>query len=190
MGALSDAFGYNSPSQAAGSSINYGLTSGGLATAGQLFGGVGAFQQGSYLARVASNNASIMRANASEAVQAGTYEESASNLRYGLLEGKQKVASAANNIDVNSGSALATRQATAQIGAMDAAMIHFNAARQAYGEQTEAASLTAQSKLDQAAAIGGFGKGLFNAGATLLSSASSVGSKFAAYQQNFPQDGS
>jgi hypothetical protein len=161
---------------------NQATTTGGAVGAfGNVLGGIGGFEEANYRAQVANNNAAIMRQNASAATQAGTYQEEASKLKYGLLEGQQKAAQGANGVDVGVGSTAATRQATQTISAMDAAMIHYNAARAAFGMETEAASSAAQAKLDQRAGINALAGGLMKAGSTFMSSATSVGSRYAQY---------
>lgn len=135
-----------------------------------------------YQSQVAANNALIMQRNAQAAISAGSYAESSSKLRTGMEVGQERAAQGANNVDVNVGSPLAVQNSTRTVGAMDAAMIHYNAAREAYGLQTEAASQTAQSKLDKMAGQGALAGSLFTAGSTLLSGASSLSSKWAQYQ--------
>ena len=85
-------------------------------------------------------------------------------------------------MDVNVGSAAAVRQSTATVGAMDAAMIHYNAARAAYGQEVEASSLEAQSKMDQRAAQGALEGGLFKAGSSLLATSTNLSSRYAGWQ--------
>lgn len=183
MGALAaGGLGFGSAGGAAGSSIGWGEASTALNVGGDLFAGIGQSQQAGYAAAVASNNAAIMRQNAGATLQAGAYEEASSKLHTGEVIGQERAAQGANNIDVSVGSAPQVRQSTATVGAMDAAMIHYNAARAAYGQEVEATSLEAQSKLDKMAGTNAIVGSLFKAGSSLLSGASSVGSKYAGYQ--------
>ena len=184
MGFLNGQFG--GAGQAAQNSLGWGTASTGLDTVGALMSGFGGFQQGQYQAQVARNNAAIATQNANQALQAGSYEESASKLRTGLTIGAEKAAQGANNIDVNVGSPVQVRASTATIGAMDAAMIHYNAAKQAYGDQIQATSANAQSRLDQMSAVGSLVGGGFKAASSLLSGASSLSSKWANYSLQFP----
>lgn len=182
--ASAGAFGFGSAPQSAGSSLNWGAASSGLQATGQLLQGLGGYQQAQYSAAVAANNARIAKANAGAAVVAGEYEGAVSKLRTGQTISAERAGQAASGIDVNIGSAVKVRDSTATIGAMDAAMIHYNAMRQAYGDLTQASSFTAQSNLDKMAGVGALEGGAFSAGSTLLGGASSLGAKYAQYQQS------
>lgn len=166
MGMIPQSF--SSASNLAGSSLATGTLSTGMQSLGSLFSGVGASQQYSYAADVAHQNAQA-------ALMAGQQNESQSKGRYSVIEAQQKVSSAANGVGVNAGSAVAVRDSTAQVSAMDAALLHYNAAREAFGQETQAG-------LDRAASKGAFLKGLYGAGASFLSGASNVGSKWMMYQ--------
>ena len=182
MGVLAQGLGYGTAGQAAGSSLGWGEAGAGLTAAGDVVSGIGQSQQYGYAAQVAANNAAIMHANAGAAITAGSYEESAAKLRTGLLVGEEKATQSANGVDVNVGSPVAVRNTTQTIGAMDAAMIHYNAARQAWGLTNEANAETAQSKLDKMAGTNAIFGSLYKAGGDLLSSASSIGSKYAQFK--------
>jgi len=186
MGFLAQGFGYGgSPGQAAGSSLGWGGLGALTSSAAPVLSGVGAFEQGSYQSQVMANNAAIERQNASATLAAGDYEGSAEKLRTGIQVGHQLAAQGANGIDVGGGSATAVRQSTQAIGDMDAAMIHYNAQRAAFGQEAEAANLQSQSKLDKLGATGALEEGLFKGGSTLLTSASSLGDKWSQYRLAF-----
>jgi hypothetical protein len=185
MGVIAGALGYGNAGQTAGSAMSWAENAGVANAAAQAFQGFGGYQQASYAADLASRNASIARQNATAATEAGEYAGEVSNLRYGALRGEERAAAGASGIDVNVGSPVAVRQSTANLGAMDAAMIHYNAARQAYGDQAIAASDIAQSKADKDAALGSLAVGAFKTGSSLLSTASSLGSRFAQNQLAF-----
>jgi len=140
----------------------------GLSAAGSLLGGISGFQQSRYAADQAEINANLARTT-------GQREEEASKLKYGALGAEQKAAQAANGIDVDSGSAVAVRDSTAAVGALDAAMIHYKAARSAFGYE-------AQAKLDRAAAIGSLVKGTLGAGNSLLGGSNSLSEKWDAFK--------
>ena len=182
MGALANAFSFGTPATAAASSMRWGEASTGLTAAGDILSGIGQSQQYGYMAQVARNNAAIMEQNVGATIQAGSYEESASKLKYGQLEAQQKAAEGANGVDVNVGSTVATRDTTEKLSAMDAAMIHYNAARAAWGEQNEANALRTQAKVYGQAGTNALFGGLFKAGGTLLSGASSIGGRYANWQ--------
>jgi hypothetical protein len=176
MGMLGQSFG-NWTSQGSGTAsgaANNALALGTLATGtnvlGNLFSGIGAAQQAGFASDVA-------RQNAQSALEAGQNAESQSKMRYGALEAKQTVGAAANGVGVNSGSATAVRNSTQEISAMDAALIHYNAARQSYAEGV-------QSSLDKRASTQDIFKGLYGAGASFLSGASSVSDKYLGFKMS------
>lgn len=181
MGTLSPGFG-GSAQGAANDSFLYSKAATGLDTVGALASGIGGYQLSSYQAAVASNNAKIAEANAQADLSSGQYEESAAKEKTGQVIGQERAAQGANNIDVNVGSAKAVQQSTAAVGAMDAAMIHYNAARAAYGERIQERSDTAESGLLKNAALGSLFGGVAKAGGTLLGGASSLAGRYAQWQ--------
>lgn len=178
MGILAQGMGFGSAGQSAGSALQWGQDAGALNAGGAALSAFGGYQSAMFASQVANNNATIARQNADTDVQAGSYEESASRLRTGLMIGQQKAAQAANGVDVNVGSAPAVRASTAAVGSMDALAIRYNAAKQAANEEAHAASLGEQSKIDRSAAIGALAGGAFKVSSSLLSTASSLGSKW------------
>lgn len=184
MGILAQGFG-GSAAQTAQGSLAWGGLGTGIGAVGGLLSGLGGYQEAMYRARVAQNNAVILQQNAAAAQMAGQYEGSASLMRTGKLVGQEKAAQAANGVDVNVGSPAAVRAGTQEIGAMDAAMIHYNAQRQAFAEQTEAAAEKAQARADEAGAVGNLALGGFKAATTLIGGATSLGSKWAQQQLSF-----
>jgi len=154
----------------AGASLGWGTLATGANVGAQLAEGIGGAQRYEYAAKVAGQNAQA-------ALTAGQEAESASKMKYGALEAEQKAAQAANGIQVTSGTAEAVRRSTEAVSAMDAALIHYNAARQAFGEQT-------QASLYKQAATGSLIKGALNAGVSFLSGAESLSDKALAYRRS------
>jgi hypothetical protein len=157
-------------SGAAAQSLGYGTIATGVNVASQVMAGIGGLQQAQFQSKVASSNAAA-------ALAAGQEAESASKMKYGALEGEQKVAQAANNVQVDSGSALKTRLSTEAVSSMDAALIHYNAAREAYAQSTEAS-------LDRAAGQGALMKGVLGAGTSFLSGAQALSDKWLQFKQS------
>lgn len=153
---------------AAGASLGLGTVATGVNVAAQVAAGLGGLEQANYQSKVASGNSAA-------ALLAGQEAESASKMKYGGLEAKQVVDQAANGVQVREGSAAKTVASTEAISSMDAALIHFNAARQAYGEAQQAG-------IDKKAGQGAFAKGIFGAGASFLSGAQSLSDKWLAYK--------
>lgn len=151
-------------------SLAFGSLSAGLDTGAAFASGLAQAQQARYAAAAA-------RANATGVMMAEGANESALKMRYTALGASQKAAQAANGVDVGSGSALRVREGTEQIGALDAAMLHFNAAREAFGLRQEA------GLYDTAARNAVLG-GALKAGATFLSGAQSLADKWLMYKQS------
>lgn len=128
-----------------------------------------------YNSQVASENAQIATQNASMAGAAGEAQVGAEAQKTRSTVGAIKAAQAANGLDVNSGSAVDVRSSASELGELSAINIRSNAARTAYGYQTQSVSDTAQSKLDtfdasqqklagEVGAAGGTLSGVGNAG--------------------------
>lgn len=156
----------------------------GLSALGAAKEGSATAQQYLYQAQVAANNAAVQRENAKQALASGQYEESASKLATGQLVADQKAAQAANGLDVNVGSPVDVRDTTRSLGAMDAAMIHFNAAREAFGYESEASNLDTQSSMYAKAAKGAKSASKLKIASTLIGGASSLASKWSSYKQS------
>jgi len=154
----------------AGASLGWGTLATGANIGANLAEGIGSAQRYDYAAKVSGQNAQA-------ALLAGQQAESASKMKYGALEAEQKATQAANGIQVTSGSAEAVRHSTEEISAMDAALIHYNAARQAFGEET-------QASLYKTAAKGSLIKGALNAGVSFLSGVESLSDKALAYRRS------
>jgi hypothetical protein len=99
-----------------------------------------------------------------------------------IAGGRAKAAQGASGIDVNTGSAANVRTAIAKLGALDALTIRSNTARAVYGYEVAATSDEAQSQLLSAEAKQAGTAGDISALGTFLSSASSVGAKYAGMQ--------
>lgn len=155
-------------------------------------GGIGAFgairqgqaQQASqdYNAKIASNNAQIATQNAAFAGAEGDTNAAAKEMQTRAKVGAITAAQGANGLDVNKGSAVDVRASAAELGQLDAMTIRSNAARQAYGYQTQAVSDNAQSALDRATGKNDATAGYITAGGTLLSTIGSTALNFAKFQ--------
>lgn len=175
-------FGFGTAAQAATSALKWDAAGTGLTAAGQLFDGIGGMQQGLYQAQIAKNNAAIAEANAASAGEAGTFGAEQALIAGGKTIGAQRAAFAANGIDVNTGSAAETQDATARMSGLDAAMIHFNAAREAFGSLSQAQNFKTEASLTKRAEYGMLASGAGKAASTVIAGASSLGKKRAGYK--------
>jgi hypothetical protein len=135
-----------------------------------------------YQAQVARNNAIIARQNADAATQAGETQAEQALMKSGMTVGAARAAAAANGLDPNSGSPLSLQSDTAKTGELNALTIRNNAAWQAYGDQVNATSQTAQAGLDQAQAGWDTQAGNTSSMSSLLSGGSQVSGKWAQWQ--------
>lgn len=153
-------------------------------------GGIGAIEQGraasqaaAYSAQVQANNAKIAQQNAEFKGAEGETNAAASQMKTRQQVAAIAASQAANGIDINNGSAVGVRQSAAELGELDAINIRSNAAREAYGFQTQAASDTAQSVLDKSASKNDMTAGIIGGASTFLSGAGNAASNFAKFQQ-------
>lgn len=156
-----------------------------------LIGGVGSLISGNaksesakYNAAVAANNATIASQNATRAAQAGEAQAAMSQQKTRATVGAIKASQAASGIDVNQGSAVDVRSSAAELGELDAITIRSNAARTAYGYQTQSASDTAQSNLDKFTAENDETASEIGAGTTVLGGLGSASLNYGKFLNN------
>lgn len=158
-----------------------------LAIAGAGITAMGAIEAGQatknaagYSAQVARNNKIITDQNADYAIAAGERQSEAVSLRGAEKTARIKTTQAANNIDVNTGSAVNVRTSQREADVLDTETTRNNAALKAYGYRAQGQNFLAESELDEAkgkqAEIGA----AFKAAGGLLASASAVGGKWGA----------
>jgi hypothetical protein len=137
----------------------------------------------SYQAQVAANNQIIANQNAEYATQAGEQQATVEGLKNRSLAGTLRTDIAANNIDVNTGSAADVQTGQRQAGLLDVQTVRQNAALQSYGYRTQASNFGAQQGLQQLAAANDIQAGNIAATSSLLSGATSVADKFSKFSQ-------
>lgn len=147
-----------------------------LAMAGTAVSAAGSLQSGLFSAQVARNNQQIADQNAEYATQAGGQKADLVSRKGAARQGAVKAALAANNIDVNSGSAADVLAGERETGALDIATAVHNAALDAYGYKTRKMEFEAEEKQSIAS-------GVFGAASDLLSGASSMGMNWGTPQQ-------
>lgn len=153
-----------------------------ISASGQIAGGVAAQNRANYQAQVARNNAQLAKQNAAWAEAQGYAEESAQGMKGRAGIGKLKAGMAAGGIDVGSGSAADVLDSAAALNELDTLTIRSNAARKVYGYNVEAESQEEGAKLSKYEGDSAMEGAEIGALGSLLSSASSVGGKYAAWQ--------
>lgn len=126
-----------------------------------------------YQSQVDANNALLAGYQQSAARQQGDLQAQQAMLQLSQTLGQQRAALAANGVDPSSGSSINQLASTRLLGEQDVNAIQSNAARAAWGYQTQAANYRGQSQLSawQAANGNPLTIGLLRGGSSLLSSA-------------------
>ncbi len=145
--------------------------------------GNAASKAASYQAQVARNNQTIASQNARHASQVGEAEALNAGLKGAAKVGAARAAFAANNVDVNSGSALDVISGEAATGRQDQLTVANNAAEKVYGYRTQGSNFGATAGLEDAESTGARNAGALGAAGTLLGNASSIGFKWQQMQE-------
>jgi hypothetical protein len=159
---------------------------------GQVKQGEAQANQASYQAQVQRNQAQVMENNAIAAEQNADYAgkvgmENASreSMKGAARMGKIKAAIAANGVDPNTGSAVDVEQSQREISKLDSLQVMSDAELKAYGYRSDAAnaryaaaSLRAGAGMTDLAGSDARTGSYFKAGGTLLSSLSSLPTKW------------
>lgn len=157
----------------------------GASAAGAGVSAFGAMQQGEaqagmygYQAGVAQLNKKIALQNRDYALESGEVEAQRSGLQTRATAGKIKVAQGASGLGVNSGSAPLVRSSQELVGQEDEGIIRSNAARRAYGFETEAINQEAQSNIYKMSGENAKTSGKINAISSILGGVASVSGKW------------
>lgn len=149
-------------------------------------GVVGSLQQASaqksaanYQAQVAANNQQTATQNAAFAAASGEQQAANKAQQTRAQVGSIEAAEGSSGVDINSPTATAVRTSQGELGALDADTIRSNAARQAYGYETQATNFGNQQQADISQANNAETSGYINAGSGLLSGAGNAGLNYA-----------
>lgn len=126
----------------------WGLAAAAVITAvGTLMSSQAAAGAADYNQKVADQNAAIAKQKAGWAGAEGEEKVGTAGIQAKSAAGQIKTAQAANNVDVNSGSALQVQQSQREATLLNTSNIRSNAARQAYGYETQSTQFQGQSSL-------------------------------------------
>lgn len=156
-----------------------------VSAAGQMQQAHAASQAAKYNAAVAQNNANIATQNAQMANAAGEQKAAMQEQKTRAEVGQITANQAASGIDVNKGSAVDVRSSAAENGELDAITIRSNAAREAYGYQTQSQGYNSQAELDKSSAKNDMTAGEIGAAGSFLGSAGKAGQGYTDYQNKF-----
>lgn len=149
-----------------------------VSTAGAVEAGAARSDAAAYQGQIARNNAVVAEQNRNYALRAGAQDAEIASLKGRARLGAIKAAQAANNIDVNTGSALDVQLGERESSRLDTLNVMHNAMLKAYGYSGEAANQrSAATGYDQAGAAARKGA-LFGAAGSLLQGASAISSKW------------
>lgn len=135
-----------------------------------------------YNAQVALQNSATATQNAQIAGESGAVQAGNQELRTAAGVSSDKANQAASGVDVNSGSAVGVRSSASELGMLDALTIRSNAAKEAYGYQTQASNFKGQASLDTAQGQYAKQAGDIAQTTTLLNTVGSAASNFAKFQ--------
>lgn len=134
--------------------------------------------QGGYESSIANTNAAIASVQARQTLETGDIEASRENLKTQQAIGSERAAQGASGVDVASGSSALTRIGTAGVGAIDELTIRNNAARQAWGYQTQALSDTYQGQFAELSATAKSQQSLLTGGLQAVSGPLAIESNY------------
>lgn len=167
-----------SPLQLGNAGMGSSVAGGVLKAFGQGFAGFSQARMYNYQAGIAKLQAQVARQNANYSFQTG--EENAA--KYGLQAAQRMgaitAAQGASGLDVGGFSAQQVRAGQQKVTEMDLAQIKSNAARQAWGYESEATMADAKAGLYKTAAKNTLAATPINIAASLISSGGSVADKW------------
>jgi len=147
-----------------------------LAAAGTATSVVGQMQQANaakasadYQSKVAAGNAEVATQNANMAAASGEAQAAISEQKTRATVGAEEAAQGSSGVDINSPTATAVRTSQDMTGQLDAQTIRSNAARTAYGYETQSTNFQNQSSADTAQGNNAMTAGEVGAGGSLLS---------------------
>lgn len=169
----------------AGTGMVGGITSAiGASRAGEAAGNAAA-----YRAQIARNNAMLAEQNEKWAEQEGNAEESAQAMKTRAGIGTLKAGMGASGVDVNTGSYADVQDAASALGELDAMTIRSNTSRKVYGYRVEGQNQETAAKLADYEADNARSSGKLGFLSSLLSTASSVGGRYAGWQRTYGPTG-
>lgn len=155
------------------------VAAGAVSAVGSMQQADAASKAASYNSQLAAENAQIANNNATQAAASGEAQAEQQALKTRAEVGNIKANQSASGIDINSGSSVDVRSSAQELGELNALTVRSNAAKQAYGYETQAASETGQSQLDKMQASSASAAGSINAGSSVLGGVGGAASNYA-----------
>lgn len=147
---------------------------------GQIQSSKAAASRARFQQAIAARNAKVARQAAVRELELGEIEKQDVETQARLTIAQQQATLAASGVDVTQGSAIDLKSGTADLFQEDALMALANAQQRAFNREEQAIEFDQEGVLRGRAASNARTAGLFAAGGTLLSGASSVAAKWKA----------
>lgn len=125
------------------------ILSAGLSAVGGIMGAVGSEENAAVQSQIARNNANTAMWNANIASQQGEQRSTMQGMKTAQTVGKIKAGFGASGVDVNSGSPADVAAAASSAGMTDQQTIKSDAARTAWGYETQSTNFQDQAQLDK-----------------------------------------
>lgn len=162
--------------------MGYALALIGGSSVGQAAGNIEAGQAqanaSNYNATLAGFNATQATQNAKLADEAGSAKAEMQGRTTRAEFGAERAGGGGSGVNVNTGSLSDVQASTAEFGHLDALTIRTNAAKEAYGYQTQSTDLLNQAKLDKMEGQQAKTASYYKAAGTLMGGASDTASKY------------
>lgn len=147
-----------------------------LSVVGQIQQGNAAQKQAEYNAKVQENNAILAERQAADALARGKLEERQKRLQNMRMEGEQRAAMSANNVDLGTGSPSDVLAFTAGQNELEALTIRSAAEREAVGYKSQANNSRSGAALSLAEGKAAKTASIYSAGGSILSGATQTAS--------------
>lgn len=147
----------------------------GISAVSTVAGGFASKNAAEYQASVSRNNAIIAEQNAVRAEQAGGVQAENQSRKGAAKLATIKTSQGANNVNVNTGSALDVQVGEREVSQLDTETVMANADLKAWGYRRQAENFESEAALSDAKAESAVPASLLSATGSLLSNASSIG---------------
>lgn len=168
----------------AGAAIVAAVIGAGVGVSGQLQQASAQKAAADYQSKVAASNAATALQNAEFTAASGEQQAAIQQQKTRAEVGAELSAEASSGVDVNSETSSNVLKSTDELGRLDAQTIRSNAARQAYGYETQSTNFGNQSSADLSQGANAETAGEFNSGGSILSGAGSAAMNYAKVTNN------
>ena len=163
----------------AGAGLALSAVGTGVSVMGQMQQASAAKASADYQSQVAAGNAQVATQNANMAAASGEAQAAISEQKTRATVGAEEAAQGSSGVDINSPTAKAVRTSQDMTGQLDAQTIRSNAARQAYGYETQSTNFQNQSSADTAQGNNAMTAGEFGSVSSGLSGVGNAGLNYA-----------